>query len=734
MRLTRLCLLGWMLGLALAWSSAQAQRVALVIGNGAYQHAPRLTNPVNDARAIADALERLGFRVTARYNHGRRGMAAALREFGESLAGAEVALVFFAGHGMQAARGGTNAENYLLPVDARLADIRDLEDEALSLGRVLDRLDGAASRIVILDACRDNPLIQQTRGLAETRSVARGLAPVTSAPRGTLVAFSTAPGALALDGRGANSPFTAALIEHLPTPGLEVRQVLTRVRERVHANTNGAQTPWNTDGLFGDVFLAGARIVAPATPAPVPSGPSAQAQMDTLFWQGIQASTDPADYAHYLQRFPDGLFAELARRRLEALRAPAAIPPPAPAPAAPPPLPAPVQTRPLQRAEIQEAQRLLTAMGFDSGGSDGVAGARTREAMRAFGRAANLSAPPELTLAFLELLRQPPPEAPQRAEALLDLAEDAWRARDAAGALRLSSASLRLNPSPRAQLLAGDAALRLRRVDEARQAFEAAQRMGAREAAERLAAMRPSAPASPEPIARETAEALFQQGRDHETGRGVPRNDAEAARLYRLAANQGHAVAQYNLALLHANGRGAPQSDLEATRLFRLAAGQGLAEAQYNLAVRHANGRGVARNDLEAVRLYRLAADQGLAHALHNLGWMYQNGRGVPQNDAEAARLYRLAGNQGHASGQIRLGLMFVAGRGVPQNDVEAVRLFRLAANQGDARGQYNLGFMYAVGRGVAKNDAEAVSLFQLAARQGHEDAQAGLRRLGQTW
>ena len=187
-------------------------------------------------------------------------------------------------------------------------------------------------------------------------------------------------------------------------------------------------------------------------------------------------------------------------------------------------------------------------------------------------------------------------------------------------------------------------------------------------------------------------------------------------RLYRLAADQGNAIAQNNLGVMYRDGRGVPQNGSEAVRVFRLAADQGLAEAQFSLGVMYDDGRDVPQNDSEAVRWYRLAADQGNAFAQNNLGVMYRDGRGVPQNDSEAVRWYRLAADQGNAFAQNNLGAMYRAGRGVPQNGSEAVRWYRLAADQGNAIAQSNLGYMYQEGRGVPKDEKEAAGWYRKAA------------------
>jgi hypothetical protein len=205
---------------------------------------------------------------------------------------------------------------------------------------------------------------------------------------------------------------------------------------------------------------------------------------------------------------------------------------------------------------------------------------------------------------------------------------------------------------------------------------------------------------------------------------GVAQDDAEAVRLYRLAAAQGLAEAQRNLGNMFENGEGVAQDYAEAVRLYRLAAEQGHAEAQKCLGNMFDNGEGVAQDYAEAARLYRLAAEQGHAEAQKCLGNMFDNGEGVAQDYAEAARLYRLAAEQGLAGAQYLLGNMFYNGEGVAQDYAEAVRLYRLAAEQGLAGAQCNLGNMFDNGEGVAQDSAEAARLYRLAAEQGHAEAQ----------
>lgn len=266
--MARLRILALLVAVLLLPSTAEARRVALVIGNGAYETVPRLPNPVSDAEAVAAALRAGGFDVTLARDAGRAALEAALRAFARDAVGAEIALFFFAGHGLQI--GG---ENYVVPTDARLAAASDVDFELVPLDLVARALSGAQARILILDACRDNPMA--ARLPAGSRSAGRGLAPVERVDLGMLIAFSTAPGAVALDGTSDNSPFTEALVEHLRTPGLEIRQVMTRVRRSVVERTGGRQVPWDNSSLLADIVLTPPAPEPPVAAAPPPAAPPA---------------------------------------------------------------------------------------------------------------------------------------------------------------------------------------------------------------------------------------------------------------------------------------------------------------------------------------------------------------------------------------------------------------------------------------------------------------------------
>ncbi len=244
--------------------AAIGRRLALVIGNGAYAQAGKLGNPVNDARLIAKNLRSLGFEVMEGFDLDRRRLRQLGDDFLRSAATARLALVYYAGHGLQ-----IDGRNYLVPVDADLAAASDPLNELVEVDTMLTGLDDQIrTNIVVLDACRDNPLVQQAGsapGVARSLRLRSGLAAPSSLGKGatlgagTLLAFATAPGDVALDGAGENSPFSAALARHISTPGLEIQQMLTRVRAEVVAATGNKQVPWSNSSLLGDVYLVGGK-------------------------------------------------------------------------------------------------------------------------------------------------------------------------------------------------------------------------------------------------------------------------------------------------------------------------------------------------------------------------------------------------------------------------------------------------------------------------------------------
>ncbi|RAZ87281.1 hypothetical protein DPM33_26255 [Mesorhizobium hawassense] len=391
--------------------AAQGSRVALVIGNSKYVYAPALPNPASDARLMADMLRKVGFNVIEGVDLDYAGMRDRLNKFTEASYDADTALIYYAGHGMQ-----VNGKNYLIPVDAELTAPAHLKTRTVQMDELLAALPpDPAVGIVILDACRDNPLARTlAASLPKSRSaMAPGLAPIDISGSdvgtgGVLIAFATDPGAVSYDGGGANSPYTTSLAKHLAEPGVELQSALTRVRGEVTAETNGKQRPWHNASLGREVFIGPATetAVAPApqalasgsgTPAPAPDADPRGWEIEQRVWDEASKRNTVAHYEAYLQQFPKGAFADLARLNLDQLKqrstivadtksdaSRSAATPQPPAAAGPENEAGTELTESAigldRQAKIDLQERLL-AIGYDLDRADGDFGAKTRQAI-----------------------------------------------------------------------------------------------------------------------------------------------------------------------------------------------------------------------------------------------------------------------------------------------------------------------------------------------------------------
>ncbi|WP_374628301.1 caspase family protein [Pannonibacter indicus] len=403
-------------------SPALAKRVALVMGNGAYVHTVALPNPANDARAMSAKLKDLGFEVVAGYDLDYHAMRRTVAEFAKEARGADVALLFYAGHGMQV--GGTN---YLVPVDAKFDDETALDFETISADFVLRQMSNDVKvRMVFLDACRDNPLARTlARSMNPSRSagVGAGLAELKlqdQGGEGSVIAFATSPGDVALDGTGSNSPFTSALLRHIDAPDTPIQTVMTRVTGDVFKETGQKQRPWVNASLIGEVYLNRSAAPANATTettvsqdaaavasGTVPASATLAWEREKALWDAAAAGGTVEDYNVYLAAYPTGSFADFARnqiKRIEAANAPAsdevaaedgtadtggeaataegARTQKAVAASAPSTSAATDDEASWSRFKRREIQLRLNLAGYDSGTPDGVFGARSRAAIK----------------------------------------------------------------------------------------------------------------------------------------------------------------------------------------------------------------------------------------------------------------------------------------------------------------------------------------------------------------
>ena len=403
---------GVFLAALLPLSANADRRVALVVGNSAYKHAATLRNPGNDANDVAETLKKVGFDVVLGLDLDQQGFARTIEQFARALDDADVGLFFYAGHGLQ-----MNERNYLVSTNAKLENEFLLSSETIELDAIVRLMESKVPiNLVFLDACRNNPLAENLRrslaSLKRGALLGRGLARMEAHGRDTLIAFAAAPGQEAADGSDRNSPFTAALLKHLPKPGLEVSDMLKEVAADVRRDTRNSQRPQQLSDMTKTFYFA--KLEQPATTrvdAPAAAAPSDDRTLDVAFWNSVQAANDCGAVRAYLQRFPQGTFVELARiseRRLcgadrktaavdpsasEAVNPGAAAPSRVSQPAVPPP-------------DLARGIKLeLVRLGCTTGEVDDTWNNQARDAVRKFNRYAkaklDLAQPtPEIMLAL----------------------------------------------------------------------------------------------------------------------------------------------------------------------------------------------------------------------------------------------------------------------------------------------------------------------------------------------
>ena len=356
------------------------RRVALVIGNGAYETVANLPNPPRDARAMANLFKAAGFdEVTVETDLGLAKMREKLRNFSRRAADADIAVVFYAGHGIEV--GG---HNYIVPIDAKLEFDTDVEDEAIDLDHILQQLESVKRlKLVILDACRENPFAPRMKSASRTRDIGRGLAPPERPSANTLIAYAAALGATAADGNGANSPFTTALLKNLTRPGLDVRLALGKTHDDVLAATDNRQEPYVYTSLGGDTLA-----LAPPLDAPIdPSLPGPRANIEQSAFEAAMRADTISALELFLTQYSQSSSADIARRERDRLKSTniviGAIDPKAPSePIAPNPEPSKPKIDLVEIARTLQSE--LKRVGCDPASTDGNWGPSSERALAQF--------------------------------------------------------------------------------------------------------------------------------------------------------------------------------------------------------------------------------------------------------------------------------------------------------------------------------------------------------------
>ena len=666
------------------WSSPALadKRVALVIGNSNYQNVPRLPNPSADASAIAKMFKDAGFEfVDLQINVGDLEFKRALRRFADAANGSDTAIVFFAGHGME-----LQGTNYMIPIDAKLADERDAPDEAIALDRIIEAVDGAKRlRLIIVDACRDNPFSVSMKRHVATRNASRGLARVEPQASDTLIAYAARAGSTAEDGYGEHSPLTTALLHNLTVPGLDIRLAFGRIRDEVFKITDNRQEPFVYGSLGGGIISLVPQPSQPSAPNPA-TGSSA----------GLPPSIGPS------AALAPGTSPEQPGKREQ-----------------------PVGPSALRPVLVTDCDR-LAAHPSDKQRPPDVAGVFEYEidivaALRACS----------------EAIRQ----YPDVARFVFEAGRIAHAQRDYAEALRYFEKATGMGSKIAITetgigYLNGESVTR--DYARAHQLFEEADAKGDFLAVALMGLLYQNGWGVAQDYER--ARQLYERAADagdilamnnlgivYEMGLGVPKDYTQAHRWFEKAAAADNPEAVYNLGWLYQNGWGVAQDYTKARQFYERAAARGNPAAMNNLGILFGEGLGVLKDYAKARAWYEKAAVAGNVAAMDSLGVYYQNGLGGPRDYTNARVWYERAAAAGNTAAMNDLGVLYGRGLGVPQDDIQARQWYEKGAAADNAVAMFNLGTFYLFGRGVPRDYTQAREWYEKAAAVGNAGAMNGL-------
>jgi TPR repeat protein len=616
----RCALLVVLMLLGLASPALADKRVALVIGNSAYQNVTPLDNPVNDATLMADTLKGLGFSLTgngAQLNLDKRALDDAVQAFGRQVQGADVAMFYYAGHGVQ-----VRGTNFLVPINANPSREADVDFQMVDLNLVLNQMQGSGTRLnmVILDACRNNPF--GGRGL---RSSDGGLAQLR-APEGTLISYATQPGNVAQDGSDGHSPYTRALAATMRRSGLDLFQTFNEVGLAVKRATGGSQQPWvSSSPIDGDFYFSGRAPAAPTADTPPPAAPTQHQQearlseptkslsLDEVVTDCDRLASSPED-----PKRPKGV-AGVHFWELDTVSALTACN-------------NAMRDHPNVARFIYQAGRVATI---------------ERDytlARQLYEKAVSLGYP--ASYASLGVLYYGGNGVPKDFATARSWYEKGVAADDPVAINRLGLMFETGNGAPKD-------------FNEARKYYEKASAAGV-------------------PVSTANLGHLYLDGL------GVPKDAGKARHLFETAAAAGEPVGFRWLGVLYERGVAVPQDFAQARKWYDKAAAGLDAVSINNIGFMYEQGEGTAKDPVEAKKWYERAASLGNPQAMSNLGNLYKDGRGVVKDYVQAKTWYEKSANLGRTWAMMRLGDFYLQGLGVNKDPVQARKWYDMALAAGD--------------------------------------------------
>jgi hypothetical protein len=654
-RTTSAVISGFAIWTALAGTVAAETRAAIVVGNSAYS-GQALVNPRNDAALMAQTLQELGFDVSLYLDVTAPQSPLLEDQIRTKLSGADVAVLYFAGHGLQ-----YKGENLLLPVDTDLTSVAGISEAGIPLSDLLEAVTSGAEgiKIIILDACR-NPLVE-----GDDDELRSGFNFVEAPSGEVLIAFSTGAGEVAFDSAGGqNSPYTTALVNALQQSGSDIYDVFRSVRRSVRSGTGGQQIPWITGSIETDyVFRPSVEVAAVGADTAGPSGPvvvktvdGEVLSVDRVLWEYLQSSSDPADFERFVEVFPTSPFATSAKERAEFQLAS---------------IDGETLTRDGINLSTQEIANEVIA-GLPDTPEEG---ARTSLLLDQSGE-----------YVMRDSFRTWPLALPETAEGVSSMAtacdEEASDPLDpykvspgisegnvnVRNAVRACAFDLAVDPeNPRLIFQFARVLDIVRRHDWANAYYDRAAEL--------------AYPA-----------AMVNRGFNAKIGRGQERDLVLSAQLYRRAALLGNLRGRTNFGNAFLRGEGVEKNPEEGILWLQLAASMGWPHAVNALGDAYRNGTGLEKDRTEAVALYRSAAEQGQTTAMANLGVAYLNGQGVEKDVLRGMEWLDRAIDLGNGFAPVYAGRFYLEGSPeLPADAARAKDLFEAATRRGNVIGYLDL-------------------------------------------